>query len=153
MPVQIYHNPVSGLGTTLFEPERKWLWTWSGTSFGYRLGDGLFTLEGLQVGQFVDREVFGWNGEYMGETGPGEDAIALVTNLYKKSKTQRGFVPTLLDPAPPRAAQPPRPFYAGHEDFPAASALVSGMAASLPTEIQRALRAKRQRGSTSAVAR
>lgn len=150
MSVQTRKNPVNGLGSTLFELQLTWLWTWSGKSFGYREGDKLYTLEGLQVGRFVGREVYGSGGAYLGETGPGEDALALVTNQYKKSRTQTGFVPALADPKLPRPAQPPRPFYTGHEDFPSVGELMAGMGRTLPVEIQRALRARRQPGAARA---
>ena len=150
MTVQTRKNPASSLGAALFEPERIWLWTWSGKCFGYREGDDLFTLEGLQVGRFAGREVYGWDGRYLGEIGPGEDAMALVTNLYKRSRTQDGFRPVLVEARTARAAQPARPLYAGHEDFPSMAALLEEMGQSLPVEIHRALRSRRSRGTARA---
>jgi hypothetical protein len=145
MSVQTRSNPISGIGAVLFDGERTWLWTWSGKSFGYREGDRLFTLEGLEAGRFVGREVYGPDGSYLGEVGPGDDAVALATNLYKRDRTQAPFVPTLADPRPPRPAQPVRPFYAGYEDFPSSWALLAKIWRSLPAEIQRVLLARRKR--------
>jgi len=135
----------------LFESKiLTWMWTWSGKCFGYREGDYLYTLEGLTVGRFVGREVYGADGQYLGETGPGEDSMALVTNMYKKSQKQQGFVPKLADPKVARSEQPLRPFYTGHEDFPTAAQLVMDMSRTLPADIQRALRARRQPGVSRA---
>ena len=150
MPVQTRKNPVSGLGAVLFDSELTWLWTWSGKCFGYREGDKLFTLEGLQIGRFVGREVYGADGYYLGETGPVDDAQALVTNMYKRSRTQPGFAPVLADPKAARPGQPARPFYAGHEDFPSSAELLTEMGRTLPVNIQRALRARRQPGVSKA---
>ena len=150
MPVETRKSPVETLGATLFESRLKWLWTWGGKSFGYRDGDKLFTMEGLQVGRFFGREVYRPDGSYLGETGPGEDAVALVTNHYKRSRTQPGFVPVLVDPKMPLAPQPPRPFYLGHEDFPSAAELTAEIGRSLPADVQRGLRARRQKSGSLA---
>lgn len=128
----------------MFDGERTWLWTWSGKSFGYREGDRLFTLEGLEVGRFYGREVYGPDGAYLGEVGPGDDAVALATNLYKRGRRQTPFVPSLVNPRPPRPAQPVRPFYAGYADFPSPAELLARIWPCLPAEIQRALSARRQ---------
>ncbi|HLH51034.1 MAG TPA: hypothetical protein VKV96_16970 [Roseiarcus sp.] len=32
----------------------KWLWTWGGTSFGYRDGDDLWTHDGRDVAGFTE---------------------------------------------------------------------------------------------------
>ena len=150
MPVQTRKNPANGLGAVLYDSQTTWLWTWSGKCFGYREGDKLYTLEGLQVGRFVGREVYGSDGYYLGETGGADDAKCLVTNMYKKSLTQPGFVPVLTDPKMPRPAQPERPFYTGHEDFPSSAELVTEMGRTLPLDIQRALKARRQPGMSKA---
>jgi len=127
-----------------------WMWTWSGKCFGYRQGEHLYTLDGLMVGRFVGREVYAADGHYLGETGPGEDSAALVTNMYKKSQTQPGFVPKLADAKVGRPVQPPRPLYTGHEDFPTAADLIAEMGKALPADIQKALRVRRQPGLSRA---
>jgi hypothetical protein len=144
MTVQTPRRSPGALGAVLLELERTWLWTWTGASFGYRVGDSLFTLEGLQVGRFVDREIYDWNGDYLGETGAGADGTALATNLYKRSRTAAPFRPVLVEACAPRASAPSRPFYSGYEDFPPAAVLHARIAAALPADVQRALRARRR---------
>jgi hypothetical protein len=96
-----------------------WLWTWSGVSFGYRLGDSLFTHDGIEVGRFIGLEVYGVDGRYLGEVGTAEDGSRLITNLHKKSLAMDDFVPT-FDTAYKRLANRAGlgPLFCGHEDFP-----------------------------------
>src|SRR5216684_1608204 len=71
-----------------------WLWTWNGICFGYRLGDSLFTHDGVEVGRFTGPEIYGVDGRYLGEIGKANDGDRLVTNLYKKARTVPAFAPT-----------------------------------------------------------
>jgi hypothetical protein len=68
----------------------KWLWTWGGTSFGYRQGDCLFTRGGREVGRFHGYEVYGMNGKYLGEV---RNQARLITHIMKKSRRKAGFSP------------------------------------------------------------
>ena len=68
----------------------QWLWTWGGTSFGYRSDDALFTHKGKQVGRFHDDEVYGPDGRYLGEI---KSENRLITNRSKKSRIRSGFTP------------------------------------------------------------
>ena len=43
-------------------PQPNWLWTWSGTRFGYRQADSLFTHDGVEVGRFHGSEVYAVDG-------------------------------------------------------------------------------------------
>jgi hypothetical protein len=108
---------VQPVGTTS-ELSPEWRWTWNGVSFGYRLGDSLFTFDGIEVGRFSGAEVYGIDGLYLGELRSAEDGSRLITNTYKKSRTISDFAPTF-----DRAYRPPgdrvgEPLYCGHEDFP-----------------------------------
>lgn len=64
-----------------------WLWTWGGTSFGYRDGDNLWTHDGRHVGKFHGDEVYGSDSSYLGELRNGK----LITNTSKKSKRKGSF--------------------------------------------------------------
>ncbi|MPW23697.1 hypothetical protein GCT13_45130 [Paraburkholderia sp. CNPSo 3157] len=97
-----------------------WLWTWGGTSFGYREGDDLWTHDGRHVGRFTGQEVYAPNGVYLGEL-IGTDR--LITCQVKRGRRQAGFTPF----APRTACTAPGALgyamYAGHEDFPAPESL------------------------------
>lgn len=97
---------------------RRWLWTWGGRSFGYRRGNSLYRSDGIEVGRFVDREVYGIDGAYLGELKESEDGERLITSNYKSSRSAVPFVP-MVD----RAQQRPTdragyPLYCGYHDFP-----------------------------------
>lgn len=95
-----------------------WYWTWCGHSVGYRQDDGLFAPDGMQLGRFKGREVYGPDGRYLGESGPGAAANRLITNQHKKTMIASAFVPTI---GPALKDQPGREslgLYSGHEDFP-----------------------------------
>ncbi len=67
----------------------QWLWTWGGTSFGYRDDDALWTHDGRNVGRFQGDEVFGTDGRYLGELRGDR----LITNRAKKTRRGASFVP------------------------------------------------------------
>jgi hypothetical protein len=66
----------------------EWLWTWGGTSFGYRDEKELWTYDGRHVGHFRDDEVYGPDGFYLGELMDGD---RLIVDPDKKSKHNEGF--------------------------------------------------------------
>jgi hypothetical protein len=106
----------------------EWMWTWSGVSFGYREGDSLYTHDGVEVGRFRGREVFGPDGRYLGETGTGRESARLITNTHKRFMTNKPFIPTL---SAARGRQPEKaglPLYSGHTDFPDPSKLKTAAA-------------------------
>ncbi len=100
-----------------------WLWTWNGICFGYRRGDSLFTHDGVEVGRFFGTAVYGADGGYLGELSSAEDGSRLITNLYKKSHTAAGFVPTFDRVYSRPGAIVGEPLYSGHEDFPSPDTL------------------------------
>lgn len=100
------------------KPAIEWLWTWGGVSFGYRDGDSLFTYEGVEVGRFRGREIYGTDGHYLGETGMGREAVRLITNSHKRSQMALPFVPTLTHGHPREKDRPAMGLYSGHVDFP-----------------------------------
>ncbi len=90
-------------------------WTWSGTYFGYRHDDLLFTHNGKCVGRFSGDEVYGRDGRYLGEV---QNENRLITSRSKSSR--RGSPPPNV-----RGAAYARytsyvgyVMYAGYEDFP-----------------------------------
>jgi hypothetical protein len=100
------------------ERDFEWLWTWSGACFGYRREMSLFSHDGLEVGRFFGTEVYGADGQYIGELSAAGDGPRLITNVYKRSRTYAPFVPAtdrLRRRLKDRVAEP---LYTGHEDFP-----------------------------------
>src|SRR4051794_10833188 len=95
-----------------------WLWTWSGQSFGYRRGASLFTYDGAEVGRFVDAEIYGVDGKYLGELKRTEDGDRLITSSYKGSRVQPPFLPNCEQARPHAPERLALPLYCGHEDFP-----------------------------------
>lgn len=67
-----------------------WLWTWGGTSFGYRDGDNLWTHDGRHVGRFRGEEIYGPDGHYLGEL---IHENRLITCLTKRGWRQSAFLP------------------------------------------------------------
>jgi hypothetical protein len=98
-----------------------WLWTWSGTSFGYRDGDNLWTHDGRHVGRFAGHEVYAPDGAYLGEL---MGSNRLITCRARLGLRQGGFTP-----ASRRIFHTTYPDYSGYaidtgyEDFPAPGAL------------------------------
>ena len=113
----------------------NWIWTWNGGCFGYRRGDSLFTHDGVEVGRFCGKEIYGPDGRYLGEvmsSGAGDDR--LITGNYKKSRMAAAFVPT-IERAEPKAADSFRePLYCGYEDFPSPKVLKEMVLRTLETE-------------------
>jgi sporulation protein YlmC with PRC-barrel domain len=68
-----------------------WVWTWGGTSFGYRDGTDLWTHDGRHIGEFVGSEVYHPSGRYLGELHDGK----LVTRRSKKNSTRSSFTPSM----------------------------------------------------------
>jgi hypothetical protein len=92
-------------------------WNWSGRYVGYRLSDGLFSYDGRQVGYFGEGdEVYGCNGDYMGEVRGGN---RLITNLSKTAWTRRSLTPRVLKSAPGHRDVSAKEMLAGYQDFPA----------------------------------
>jgi hypothetical protein len=91
------------------------LWTWGGTSFGYRDGDSLWTHDGRHVGQFDGDEVFGTDGRYLGEVLNSR----LFTCRSKKSQRSSSVSPYanrvgIIQSVGLEGTV----MYAGYEDFP-----------------------------------
>ena len=91
----------------------NWLWTWDGTSFGYRDGDSLFTHTGVEAGRFHGDEIYGADGAYLGELKSGK----LITNLSKKTKQKSIFLPRHRGGIVDRVGHVGTVMYAGYEDF------------------------------------
>lgn len=97
----------------------RWLWTWSGKSFGYIDEDNLWTHDGRHVGKFHSDEIYGSTGDYIGEITNGN---RLITVTRKKAKTIAPYIPCSN-----RIGHVPYPdavayfVQAGFEDFPPAS--------------------------------
>jgi hypothetical protein len=94
----------------------KWLWTWSGISFGYRQGDDLRTHDGRHVGRFHGDEVYGPDGHYLGEL---KNENRLITSLSKSTRRHGAFGPYAQNVAyAPYASYVGYVMYAGYTDFP-----------------------------------
>src|SRR5678815_1960503 len=87
------------------------LWTWGGVCFGYRRGDSLFTYGGKEAGRFYGVEIFGADGQYLGELRSASDGERLITNLYKKSRFMGSFTPTQHHSISKPADRPEEPLY------------------------------------------
>jgi hypothetical protein len=99
----------------------KHVWTWGGTYFGYFDGDDLWTHDGRHVGKRNGDEIYSPRGRYLGEVMNDD---RLIVNKSKKSWTGYSFTPygrrVGLVPFTNYVGYV---MYAGHEDFPAPSAL------------------------------
>ncbi len=94
----------------------EWLWTWGGTSLGYRDGDNLWTHDGRHVGRFHGEEVYGPDGYYLGEL---RNKNRLITNLSKKTWRKSPFARYANRGGyAPYANYAGYVMYAGYEDFP-----------------------------------
>ena len=95
----------------------QWLWTWGGTSFGYRDGDELWTHDGRHVARFRGDEAYDRKGVYLGEL---KSENRLITNLSKRIKRGYTFAPYASRVGyVPYANYVGYVMYAGYEDFPA----------------------------------
>ena len=91
-------------------------WNWRGRYIGYRVADDLFCCDGHQVGYFAEGdEVYGCNGDYMGEIRNGN---RLITNLSKKAWTRRSLIPRFLKSSQGHRDMNAKEMLVGHEDFP-----------------------------------
>ncbi len=91
------------------------LWTWGGTYFGSREGDGLWTHSGRHVGHFIGDEVYGSDGRYLGEIKNGK----LITSLSSRSRRGSGFTPHASRVGHvPYVDHVGMVMYSGYEDFP-----------------------------------
>ena len=93
------------------------LWTWGGKFFGHRDGIDLWTHDGRHVGRFYDDEVYGPNGQYLGEI---KNNNRLTTCLSKKSSWQRGSFATYANRVGfvPYVDYVGYVMHVGYEDFP-----------------------------------
>ena len=71
--------------------ETDWFWTCAGKAFVYREADALFSYKGKQIGHFKGDEVYGWQGNYLGEVAR---TGRLVTQLTKLKWRKSGFFPS-----------------------------------------------------------
>lgn len=92
-----------------------WLWTWGGTSFGYRKGDDLFTHDGKHVGRFHGDDIHGRNGRYIGELRGGN---RLITQRSGKNVLRGSFAPTLGGSYVKQVNYVGNVMLVGYEDFP-----------------------------------
>lgn len=77
-----------------------WFWTCGGKALVYREADALFSYDGKHIGQFKGDEIYGRNGNYLGEVAR---TGRLVTQLSKSKWRQSGFFPSAgksVDPPP-----------------------------------------------------
>ena len=109
--------------------EPLWLWAWSGACIGYRVGDSLFASDGLELGRFFGTEVYGADGQYLGELSEASDGSRLTTSIYKKSRVKDGFVPTLGRACKRPPNRGTEPLFCGHESFRAPGENRSGIGA------------------------
>jgi hypothetical protein len=97
-----------------------WLWTWGGESFGFRDGNALFAQDGRQVGHFHENEVYGVNGNYLGELG---DEDRLITKLSRLGKARSSFAPRQRMGRMGRMNRMGRMMRMGCQDFPSSREL------------------------------
>lgn len=75
-----------------------WFWTSDGKALVYREADGLFSCDGRHIGHFRGDEIYGPQGNYLGEIGR---TGRLVTRRNKLRWRRSGFFPSRnrrLDP-------------------------------------------------------
>lgn len=92
-----------------------WLWTWRGVSFGYRKGASLFTYQGQEVARFYGNDLFGIDGDYIGEVLREH---RLVTRPTKRIWRKQKFVPTAGRAVRRFSNAFAHVMYSGYEDFP-----------------------------------
>jgi len=92
--------------------------TWGGKYFGWIDGGGLFARDGRHVGEFRKENVFGENGNYLGEL---RDGRLITTAIKKETHSSVGFWPNHnagAGPAAVPADEPGREVPDGCEEFP-----------------------------------
>ena len=100
----------------------KLLWAWGGTFFGYREGNSLWTHHGKHVGQFHNDEVYGIDGQYLGEI---QSENRLITCVSKKSYSIGRFTPYASRVGiVPYVNYVGYIMYVGYEDFPSPDHLI-----------------------------
>jgi hypothetical protein len=92
-----------------------WFWTWGGKSFGYRVGDRLFTHYGSNIGRFDGDEVYGTDGCYLGEI---MSENRLITHRGKRAWRHSGFSPVSGGSYVRYVDYVGYVMYAGYEEFP-----------------------------------
>ena len=90
-------------------------WTWSGTYFGYRRRDLLFTHRGKCVGRFSGQDVYGRDGRYLGEV---RNKNRLITSSSKSSRRGPRAPNVQGGSYVPFVNYVGYVMYAGYEDFP-----------------------------------
>lgn len=93
----------------------EWMWTWGGRCFGYRIDDALFTSDGYEAGRFVEDEIYGADGCYLGEV---KNQNRLITNLSKTGGQRHPFSPSRRGPYVGYLDYIGYVMYVGYEDFP-----------------------------------
>jgi len=91
-----------------------WFWTCAGKALAYRETDALFSCEGKQIGRFLGDEIYGRDGNYLGEVAR---TGRLITKLSKLRWRRSGFFPSnsrSIDPPPDMMAET---ISAGFKDF------------------------------------
>ena len=94
----------------------KWVWTWKGICFGYVENDNLRTHDGKHVGKLHGEEIYGIDGDYLGEV---MNENRLITCRSKMSWRKGPFAPFAKNAGYAKYANyAGYAMYAGHEDFP-----------------------------------
>lgn len=94
-------------------------WNCHGSYVGYRASDGLFNMNGRQIGYFAEgNEIYGCHGKYLGEVC-GRDR--LITNPKKKTWARPVSLPRVLEHCVGHRDQKPVELRPGYDDFPVAS--------------------------------
>ena len=94
----------------------NWFWTCAGKALGYRDADVLFSGEGTQIGHFKGDEIYGRDGNYLGEVGRNG---RLITLLKKTGWRRSGFLPEKGKHLEPPPDEMPVNIEAGWKDFKA----------------------------------
>jgi hypothetical protein len=94
----------------------NWLWTWGGSSCGYRAAGELWTYDGHHVGRFRGAEIYQPDGLYLGEV-MNEDRLIIDTGKAGQYASAFSRLPRSAEHPPGfgfnRAALPE-----GYSDFP-----------------------------------
>lgn len=101
-------------GVTDTELQIDWFWTCSGKALVYREADGLFSSEGTQIGHFLGDEIYGRDGNYLGEVA---STGRLITQMNKARWQRSGFFPTTSKCLAPPADVESESVSSGFKDF------------------------------------